>query len=396
MGGLMQSKNKRIDNVIPKGKDEDTTTSNTSSDDTLVNVTFQVSNVTIGNTNKPDIKNESFLTDLNLVDSGAHSEYESTRKLVSMKNKDNASRHIGIDALLLAFDEHLPLSLRPDFFWFLILQGVNLHISKNPEKLRKKFVSFEGKKELCILRDDLTLGNPENQWDTVVQDFLAQIKTNTVQGVVEKVAADFTTSTYIDVIASAVTTMSFTQHFFDFKCSTMCGFPSITLEGRKADWEHLIAKTHELLTLCDKKFAKQWKGCLLPILNRFVKQFENPSVVDVKFWESMCKIDGRRGSGGYDWISGWINAFIPYEAKTGQPNFYCKPYDETHDYHAKKGMDIVEMPQALTSVPVTWDYLGSVRKLEFVSGFIGIEQEIDTGVIKPLVGWYIKNLEEKT
>ena len=53
----MQSKNKRIDNVIPKGKDEDTATSNTSSDDTLVNVTFQVSNVTIGNTNKPDIKN---------------------------------------------------------------------------------------------------------------------------------------------------------------------------------------------------------------------------------------------------------------------------------------------------------------------------------------------------
>merc|ERR1711991_1037877 len=98
--GLMQSKNKRIDNVIPKGKDEDTTTSNTSSDDTLVNVTFQVSNVTIGNTNKPDIKNESFLTDLNLVDSGAHSEYESTRKLVSMTNKDSASRHIGIDALL--------------------------------------------------------------------------------------------------------------------------------------------------------------------------------------------------------------------------------------------------------------------------------------------------------
>lgn len=392
--GLIQSINKRIDNVIPKGKEEDTATSSASSDDTPVNVTFQVSNVKIGNRNKARMKKK--LQDLNLIDPGAHSEYRSTKKLVSMKNERGGSRHVGIDALLLAFDEHLPLSLRPDFFWFLILQGVNLHISKNPEKLRKKFVSFEGKKELCIRRDDLTLGNPENQWDTVVQDFLAQIKANTVQGVVEKVAADFTTSTYIDVIASAVTTMSFTQHFFDFKCSTMCGFPSITLEGRKADWEHLIAKTHELLTLCDKNFAKQWKGCLLPILDRFVKQFENPGAVDVKFWESMCKKDGRRGSGGYDWISGWINAFIPFEAKTGQPNFYCVPYDETCDYHAKRGMDIAEMPRALTSAPVTWDYLGSKRRLEFVSGFIGIEQEIDTGVIKPLVGWYIKNAEEGT
>ena len=396
--GLTQSTLERENKGVNKGNENEKFcslssifTTGYSSDETATRgVTFQVNDVEIGDMNKPDMKDQCLLRHLDLVDPGAYSEHQSTKKIVALE-RGRGVGHIGIDALLLAFNEHLPLSLRPDFFWFLILQGVDLHVSKNAEKLRDNFVSFEGKRVLSICRNEIQPGNPSNRWDSVIRDFVVQIKANAKEGVVDKIINDFSTSTYNDVIASAVTSMSFTKHFFEFEGETCCGFPSITLEGNKEDWEHLITKTHNLLTLCEKEFAFYWEKVLFSVLNKFVKQFENPSTVDVKFWDCMIIKDGAQGSGVSNWISGWINAFIPYKNYTGGLNEHCFPYHESIDYRRREGLDIAEIPEFLISAPVKWSFFGLEKKLTFVSGFIGIEQEIDTGVIKPLIGWYIVN-----
>ena len=139
--GLTQSTLERENKGVNKGNENEKFcslssifTTGYSSDETATRgVTFQVNDVEIGDMNKPDMKDQCLLRHLDLVDPGAYSEHQSTKKIVALE-RGRGVGHIGIDALLLAFNEHLPLSLRPDFFWFLILQGVDLHVSKNAEK----------------------------------------------------------------------------------------------------------------------------------------------------------------------------------------------------------------------------------------------------------------------
>ena len=45
-----------------------------------------------------------------------------------------------------AYENHLPICLTPDIIWLLIVQGFSQHVNYNAEKLREKFVNFEGKK----------------------------------------------------------------------------------------------------------------------------------------------------------------------------------------------------------------------------------------------------------
>jgi len=45
----------------------------------------------------------------------------------------------------------LPIRIRPDDIWLLIVQAFNNHVNSNSEKLRRYFVNFEGKENLEII-----------------------------------------------------------------------------------------------------------------------------------------------------------------------------------------------------------------------------------------------------
>jgi len=45
----------------------------------------------------------------------------------------------------------------------------------------------------------------------------------------------------------------------------------------------------------------------------------------VAFWRSFVKRGGKEGSGGYTFISGWINCFFPL-LSNGKSNFWCQKY----------------------------------------------------------------------
>merc|ERR1719198_2748440 len=121
----------------------------------------------------------------------------------------------------------------------------------------------------------------------------------------------------------------------------------------------------------------------------------------------MCKRGGVIGSGGYDWLNGWFNVFIPY-LKHNIPNTHCVPYakdigyalegltnDNHYGYGPKRrtgvsGPDINEIPTGLVAAPVEWDYHCTKLELEFKSGFVGVEQR-EGGVVAPCLGWYIQH-----
>ena len=64
-------------------------------------------------------------------------------------------------------------------------------------------------------------------------------KANTVEGVAELVCPPFSNTTPIEDIAQKITIMDICKNYFDYKCTTMCGFPEITLEGTETDWRML-------------------------------------------------------------------------------------------------------------------------------------------------------------
>jgi len=155
------------------------------------------------------------------------------------------------------------------------------------------------------------------------------------------------------------------------------------------DWEQLRSKAEESIRrFCLPEFAEQWLGALLPVLDRFVDA-RRGEPIDPLFWEWMVKEDGTSGSGAYNWISGWINVFLPILGESSELNPFCVPYsgNPTEQYGRKKecpGPRTELLSDGMSSAPVTFDD----QPLEFRAGFVGTE--IDSrGMIKAGIGWFV-------
>lgn len=315
-----------------------------------------------------------------------------------------------IAAVTKAFAEHYPLALRPEHIWTLILQGVAAHVNQHAEELRSKFVSHEGKKELTVRRDEFCLGATGDDWRGVVAEFSEQIAENTVASAADLMATGFSSTTPDERVAGQMAVMNIVEQYFDFKMSTACGFPSITLEGSLQDWRSLRRKAEILVQgTCTEEFSTWWLKALLPVLEKFVAQYEDPTNTDVTFWQSMAKQGGVGGSGGYTWLNGWYNVFFP-QLKSGGRNSFCEPYSPGNGYAREdpskpnhytpkwcggdepegvRGPDGDDIPTGILSAPVTWNYLGRLIPLQFRAGFVGAEQR-DDGTIAPAIGWLIR------
>lgn len=327
--------------------------------------------------------------------------------------------HGFIAAATAAFANHYPLAVRPQHFWMMILQAIAVHVRKHAEEIRGNWVSHEGKKELEVRCDEFGMG-AKNNWASVVDGkpdcFSAQIDANIVEGLASELAPAFSDTSTEENIALKMTVMDITQSFFSFKCTTMCGFPSVLMEGTLEDW-CLLRKNAELLITkrCEEKFATLWSAALLPLLDILIKEYQKgiltPSgfwtlatkgVPDEPFWNSMCKRGGTSGSGARTWFNGWINIFFPYIMDS--PNRWMVPYRADIGYVKEgrnggrygmraaedvQGPDCEDFPKGLAAAPVVWDYNGHQMKLKFKAGFVGAEQDKATGVIRPVTGWFI-------
>jgi len=208
-----------------------------------------------------------------------------------------------------------------------------------------------------------------------------------------------------------MTVMHAMEKYFDFCMSTECGFPSITLEGSAEDWHSVRRKAEDLVCAsCKEEFSSWWLPALLPVLDRFVEQYEDTGTVDVQFWQSMAKVGGIGGSGGCTWLNGWYNVFFP-QLKSGRRNPFCSAYTPEAGYAKEdaskknyyaghfggtpapdgvRGPEPESIPTGVLSAPVSWNYLGQKLPLEFRAGFVGAEQRPD-GTVAPAIGWYIQH-----
>ena len=314
-----------------------------------------------------------------------------------------------ISSSIDAWAHHYPIRFKPEHIWLVILQAVAVHVEKNAEKLRKKYVNHKGQMTLEVWRPGFVLGSDENDWEGVIEEFVDQIDANTIKDTVQLFESDFSGSSMMEKICTKVTIMDIMKPFFGYTMMTDCGFPQITLDGTKSDWFRLKHKTISLLkTKVDKEFATKWSEALVPVLDRFIRAFDGD--IDCLFWNSMIKRGALEASGGFDFFSGWFNVLFPYTSHKSD-NKYCVPYsmDSAYvrqglklkrsihriHYDGETGGDIYEYPSGVSQVPVKWTYrpLGKVLDLTLSAGFIGYQQDPKTLEICPNLGWCITHKE---
>lgn len=297
------------------------------------------------------------------------------------------------DAVYHAFTRHIPLELAPQHFWLLSMHALAQHISQNGEQLRSKFVTFQGKKDLEVRRDSFIWGSKDNDWAPVFEDFTKQIQRNIGDQNYQRISSSFSQVTPIEQAVLNLSVMDAMKEYFSFKVSTLCGISKIRLRGTKEDWVQLAEKVKGL---AEYDFG-WWVDIVNPILNEFVEAFSGK--VNKRFWTTIYKKFSEGGSGAVTRVNGWFVNFFPYIEVTGkcQKNTNLTPLEEILKNFVDEGqthMPIDDFPKGIRQVPFIWDYMGTEKKMKFVSGFSGLQINKD-GFIHPVVAWAIgENKEE--
>ncbi|XP_077992473.1 uncharacterized protein LOC144446555 isoform X2 [Glandiceps talaboti] len=281
-----------------------------------------------------------------------------------------------VEAVHEAYHNHYPLVLSPDMIWLCIMQGLSTHINKHTKKLRKKFVRHDGKKEIKVRRDDFVKGSATNPWPEVFTEFSGKIKDEIGEKTYSLITPDFTTTGPLEKAVTDIVLMEAMKSFFDYKLFSLCGIPSITLEGTTEDWMAIRDKTAQL-----KQYdLKWWTDTLLPVLDQFVSASKGE--VNRSFWSNIYKYDGVSGG---PYVSGWITTLFPYDSD----NRRTKKFTKWPTKPRRGKMSTNDFPKGLSAAPFTWEYIGEEFRMRFIGGFMGVSQDQESLALRPELGWAV-------
>jgi len=367
-------------------------------------ITFAVHNVAAAELALPTWKTRDGITRLLAA---ANECQEDPLQACSGYNSDSVAGvfyHPLLAAVHLAFAQHRPLTLSPDMIWITIVQGLAQHVRNNKETLRHKIVQHQGKMQLCIDRDDLLPGSPENAWESIIAELSTCVRSQ-VGDKYDRLICNFSTTGPLERTVCEVALLDVFQSYFTYQVKCICGIPSITLEGRPSDWKSLIEKVETL-----GEYELDW---WLKDLRLILRHFEESSrgSVDTSFWQSIYK---RTQVYGASIIDGWIVRLIPYvrcgitgeftqiNHMIGKPikpldlsppnklqdnNPWGDPNNQTEGLHVTS----TNLPAGISMVPFTQiDQSGARTAMQFLAGFVAVEQNANTLALRPKLGWAVR------
>ncbi|AFM04540.1 hypothetical protein Fleli_2160 [Bernardetia litoralis DSM 6794] len=302
--------------------------------------------------------------------------------------------HSFLKGMQVAYAEHRPFVLSPDMIWLLICQGFSKHVEVNAEKLRHLFVDFEGKKELIIINDELL--NPDKtilkaEWEKSIDEMNGEVAKHVGEDLINNLTADFSTTSLTEKIVSQITVLNAFQPYFKYTFVTfICGIPQITLEGTIEDWQKVIDKSKKLAVY----ELDWWISELIPILEE-IKETAKGGVINTEFWMNMFKQHTLEEYGSPTILDGWIVRFFPYYQNGYKKDLFRMGLSEI-DYLPPQ---IVNVPfiHRIIGNPTLQQELGiGTRKLEFLAGFFGLEQNPTDLSLRPVIEWSIIPQREKT
>ncbi|MGB1015876.1 MAG: DUF4419 domain-containing protein, partial [Nannocystaceae bacterium] len=187
---------------------------------------------------------------------------------------------------------------------------------------------------------------------------------------------------------SQLVLMDAMQGYFKYEMLSLCGIPRITLTGTAKDWREL----HTRARMFGEYELGWWIEALDPILAHFVAAAEGR--VDVNHWSTIYKL--KDDSGG-PYLSGWFHVLFPYlmqRQSSGQrelvPNPHLKNWHAGMRANFGGGPTTVELPGAVSRVPLRWRYFDTVFDMELLAGFVGVHQEPDSRELSPRLGWAVR------
>ena len=307
------------------------------------------------------------------------------------------TNHALIEAVHIAFAEHRPLSLSPDMLWITIMQGVAQHVHNNPERLRKRLVSHQGKALIATTVSGFDPDSPESDWQSLIDNLGEALKDN-IGETYDQLMADFSTTGPLERTVCAITILDAYEAYFEYVVTCVCGIPSITLEGSVSDWRNLREKI-EILAHFEMDW---WLSSLRPILDQFVRAADGD--IDLEYWQNIYKL---KKAYGWDRINGWIARLIPYTRhyQTGSFTAYnsllSQPFVIEPDAEPEAGYGMVfnvpglistSLPSGLSLVPFKFKEGSRSKNMQLIGGFVGIEQVGENRTIRPKLGLAVRNL----
>jgi len=301
-------------------------------------------------------------------------------------------------SVVYAYSTHHHLTLRPEDIWFSILTQFSAYLNAHGEEFRHLFVKHKGQKELVVYQ----LGNRHiADYRSLANDMGRLIQEEIMDHEFRKwIMPEFSTTTEDDKVLAAVLMMATMQKYFTYKFQLSCGFPSITLLGRRSDYEQILQKLDWLEGYGEE--PAQFVALLRPIVTRFISSFDDPSAPAVlEFWQRAVHVSGGSGPSRY---SGWITAFCMWD-KDGK-SLYKVDYNEWRK-DERLELDGVQygtvldehIPAGYSKVPVLIDDNGELVPSEMIAGSVGIAcsnsgrrlEDGSTGLdsMQPVTAWWI-------
>lgn len=274
-----------------------------------------------------------------------------------------------------AFNSHLSVSIRPDDVWTLIAQGFATHVGENSETFRGEFVRHEGKVDVVVELPGYVKGGDENPWAYGVANFVQEARKLLKPGAGDLFTVDFSTSGDVDRAVRDVVLLGCFQNYFKYVGYTLCGIPSVTLEGNPEDWSLIRDKAERL----GKYELHWWMENLLPTLEEFVAASKGN--IDMGFWRSFYKDPDESGGPKF---GGKLLTLFPYLRDKDKLISNTDP---------TRYVSTLNIPTSVTRVPWVWKYLGTDYNMEFSAGFMAAAQDSATGTMMPVLGNIIREVK---
>ena len=244
-----------------------------------------------------------------------------TLKIILNKNLPNPTKinnissfgtHKTILGYLNAYFNHCPIKVSPNVIWQLILNNFSKYVNDNSERLREKFVDFEGKKNLTCIRIG-KLEDADKYTDDIIKEYCNQISQNIGKELIDVLTPNYSTSTKESIISGQVSIMSTFKNYFIYDLLMIsCGIPYIILEGNLNDWEKILVKL---------KFLSKY-GFYISKMEKDIIEIINTKKgnININFWRKIimetkenisesngCSISLKKVEKSF--ITGWILDF---------------------------------------------------------------------------------------
>ena len=325
-------------------------------------------------------RTDNIVTSAALFSGTANKEWKRSKQVIQSSFSDDflASHNVSsssnglVYSIYKAWSGHHHLTLRPEDIWFGILSQLNFYINAHAEELRSFFVAHEGQKELEVVE----MGTIRSvDFGELAIRMTRQIEKSVLDPELRTwIMPEFSTTTKSDRVVASILMMGTLQKYFTYLMSLSCGIPSVTLLGERRDWQLLLDKLDKIPQLGAE--PAQFATLLRPILQRFVRTFDNPSDPSlVDFWNTLAH---QSGGSGPSYLSGWVTAFCFWD-EDGK-TLYGDPQRPVTARQAGAELDGVLfhrvdtdcIPAGHASVPVKVDDNGKIYNTKMLAGSVGI------------------------